>query len=283
MGGSGDHADRPSGFDVRDAWRQSRRRSRLDQEVIAAVRAQSAGRTRAEIDALVGAERHRRGLRPVPEPMLDLWIDAVLDDDPLARARSHVEAVATVVRVGAGLVHMLRKMGGEHTGSVDETDGDTDADTHTDIDSDDDDSIDAQGVGDDPSWFLPVGTDLEHTVLVELDPSAERHVDDTARSATVRFRGLSAVKVVLAPGAPPDETDTVLVELGGRPVGRLTAVDADVFRPYVRPGTPEQHPIDAFALVVRGRHGDRPKLYVAGPSALPHIGAQPTTAPDGPP
>ncbi len=271
MAGSGDGFGRTSGINLGEAWRDVRRKSRLDQEVIGAVRAQAAGRTRAEIGELVGAERGRRGMRPVPEPMLDLWIDAVLDDDPLSRARTHVDAVTTLVRAGSGLVRMIRRIASEHT-EQDADDHEGDGDPDADLDADTGDS--------DPSWSWPIGTDVEHTVLAELDPGAERHLDDTARSATARFRGLSALKVTLLPTAST-RPDDVVVELDGRPVGRIAPGDAAVFRPYLRDETGRGRPILAIALAVRGRGGGGPKLYVATPKAWPGDGGTPTAPGDG--
>jgi hypothetical protein len=229
-------------FNFRDAWRDSRRKTRLDRELLASVRAQASGKSRAEIGAVVAAERLRRGMRPVPEPMLDLWIDAVNDDDALSKARTHADAVAALARAGAGLVRMIRQHGSEEAAGGRETDS---------------------------PWLRPFASDLEHAVLAEIDRGAQHYLEAAARTATIRFRGLSGFRVALVPTAEAHDGGDVVITLKGRAVGRIRSEHAAAYWRIINEGAGTSRAMDALALVNRGGGDGGPKLYVAMPTERP--------------
>jgi hypothetical protein len=94
-------------------------------------------------------------MRSVPAPMLDLWIDAVIDDDPLSKARSNVDALASLARAGAGLARLIRKQRSDE--AVEDSDGDR-------------------------SWPRLVATDLTHAVLADIHPDARQYLESVARA-----------------------------------------------------------------------------------------------------
>jgi len=229
-------------FSFQDAWRDSRRKSRLDRELLASVRAQASGKTRGEIGALVVAERLRRGMRSVPEPMLDLWIDAVIDDDPLSKARAHADAIATIARAGAGLVRMIRQHGSEEV---------------------------AEARKADRSWLRPFAADLENAVLAEIDPDAQQYLETAARTATIRFRGLSGFKVALVPTAASQDGGDIVIELKGQAVGRIGSENAAAYWRIINEQADTSQEMDALALLNRGGDDGRLKFYVALPTERP--------------
>jgi hypothetical protein len=238
--GPDDRYESGSGSSFRDIWREAQQKSRLRNEVLAAVRAQAPGKTRQQLGDLVASERLSRAMKPLPEPILDLWIDAALaEDDPIHRARTSAEAIATLVRAGADLVRVIK------------------------------DGTSKDSIEDEEERFpraRHLHSDLGHTVEAQLDPTAEEWLDEVRRTSALRFREMTSLFVTLVPTAPPQNGGEIEIEVKGRPVGRIRPEDCGAFWPdLIRPdNAPEA--AKSIALLSQGRENGHPlELHVGVP------------------
>lgn len=240
MTASGESDDGRERFDFAGTVRKAREKSALDREVLAAVRAQASGKSREEIAELVNAERSNRHMRPLPAPLISVWVDSVLAPNQMAfRAAANAEAFGSIVRLGANVVRLIR-----------------------------DSSSEADHEPEPPNYEPPavLSPDLGRTVPVEMNPAEQEWLGRAHRSALVSVRGVSGLMATLHPTAPEDEGGDIAVLVDQHRVGEIGVDDTGHFWPQLTSADGRSRDARTMALVRREEGSGKLQLHVPIPA-----------------
>ena len=181
-------ASEQRGFNLGDAFRQAREKSRVDGLIGDAVRAGAKGKTKAESREFLIEQLHAHGREVPAQPVLDLHLDVILaSGTPLGRAQVTVQALKSLGQSIERVFHVK-----------DYTRGD-------------------------PRRFLFIPGDRKRSAEVSLDDEAQSWMEGVAPNFSWTLRGLTSQMVDVRQG----ESGEIEVLLEGRRAGRLLGADAE--------------------------------------------------------
>jgi hypothetical protein len=177
---------------ARASYKTLKDRKQREREAILAARRQSAGKSREELRRLVADEWSRRGLSPLPAPLLELQVDAVEARD-LSQHRDEMrrDAIASLIRVGSEIVDGIRTSKGAS-------------------------EMPSDGL---PDPFMP--TDRQRTFRVDLQDDAASVLESVRHQVPYRIGGVSVVRVGVKAVTDPDGAHVVDVLFRDHRLGQL--------------------------------------------------------------
>jgi hypothetical protein len=228
------HVDPPDRhFNLGEAWKQAKEKSRVDGLIGSAVRGGARGKTRDEARQLFVEGLRAHGRTVPPQPWLDAHLDTILAaDSPLGRAQVNVQGVKALGDLLVGTVKLFKT--GKPLGS--ETD--------------------------EVANKTPVIGDRHRTVEVKLDPETQGWIGQASDKVMLEFRGTSQLYVELHLTAK----GVVEVLVDSRHAGVLDSADVDEFLPILSAGSNHDHRL-TISGIRRRAENDEWHLWVNLPDA----------------